>query len=334
MIEAGLGGRLDATNTIPSQVTVLTSVGLDHTEWLGDTEEEIAAEKLAVLRDDSTLVLGRVSEPVRELAERTAAERGAALLIAPEDPGEGIRLARPRPVPAPQLRPRLHRRGGLPRPARPGARRRGRRRPDGPRPARAGREDSPPTYLDAAHNVDAAAALAEALPEVAGDAPVIACLAMLADKDAEGAVAALAPALERVVCTEIPAETLRSQGRPGAAGHPADDLARICRAAGLEAEAEPDLVEALARARELRRRRATASSSSPAPTTCWRRPAPRSRLTADPPPASGGVSRHSAGLHRKSSSRPRPCGSRASRRGSGYEDLTEPNVRRFRGDSA
>ena len=66
-----------------------------------------------------------------------------------------------------------------------------------------------------------------------------ACLAMLADKDAEGAVAALAPALERVVCTEIPAETLRSQGRPGAAGHPADDLARICRAAGLEAEAEP-----------------------------------------------------------------------------------------------
>ena len=72
------GGRLDATNTIPSQVTVLTSVGLDHTEWLGDTEEEIAAEKLAVLRDHSTLVLGRVSGPVRELAERTAAERGAA----------------------------------------------------------------------------------------------------------------------------------------------------------------------------------------------------------------------------------------------------------------
>ncbi len=71
------GGRLDATNTIPSQVTVLTSVGLDHTEWLGDTEEEIAAEKLAVLRDHTTLVLGRVSGPVRELAERTAAERGA-----------------------------------------------------------------------------------------------------------------------------------------------------------------------------------------------------------------------------------------------------------------
>ena len=63
-IEAGLGGRLDATNTIPSKVTVLTSVGLDHTEWLGETEEQIAAEKLAVLRDQTTLVLGRVSPPV------------------------------------------------------------------------------------------------------------------------------------------------------------------------------------------------------------------------------------------------------------------------------
>ncbi|HEY1854529.1 MAG TPA: hypothetical protein VGG40_08075, partial [Solirubrobacterales bacterium] len=83
-IEAGLGGRLDATNTIPSRVTVLTSIGRDHTEWLGETELEIAGEKLAVLRDHSTLVLGRVSVPVRELAERTAAEHGADLLIAPE----------------------------------------------------------------------------------------------------------------------------------------------------------------------------------------------------------------------------------------------------------
>ena len=59
MIEAGLGGRLDATNVIPSQLTVLTSVGYDHTEWLGETLEEIAAEKLAVLRDHTTLIVGR-----------------------------------------------------------------------------------------------------------------------------------------------------------------------------------------------------------------------------------------------------------------------------------
>ncbi len=60
MIEAGLGGRLDATNVLPSLATALTSVGLEHTQWLGETEEEIAAEKLAVLRDHSTLVVGRV----------------------------------------------------------------------------------------------------------------------------------------------------------------------------------------------------------------------------------------------------------------------------------
>ena len=80
------GGRLDATNTIPSRVTVLTSIGLDHTEWLGETEEEIAAEKLAVLRDHSILVSGGSPPRSRELAERTAAERGARLLDAPRGP--------------------------------------------------------------------------------------------------------------------------------------------------------------------------------------------------------------------------------------------------------
>ena len=62
---------------------MLTSVGLDHTEWLGETEEQIAAEKLAVLRDQTTLVLGRVSPAVAELAEGTARERGARLVSVP-----------------------------------------------------------------------------------------------------------------------------------------------------------------------------------------------------------------------------------------------------------
>ena len=78
MIEAGLGGRLDATNVIPSKLTVLTSVGLDHTEWLGETLEEIAAEKVAVLRDHTTLVREELpvgaEEVVREEARRRHAE--------------------------------------------------------------------------------------------------------------------------------------------------------------------------------------------------------------------------------------------------------------------
>jgi dihydrofolate synthase/folylpolyglutamate synthase len=238
VIEAGLGGRLDATNTIPSRVTVLTSVGLDHTEWLGETEEEIAVEKLAVLRNHSTLVLGRVSDSVRALAERTAAERGARLILAPEDPGRGLRLRAPG---------RFQRRnfalactaaeaflGEL----------------DAERVASVaaaisipGRLEAvckaPPVFLDAAHNRDGAAALAEALPEVAGGRPVIACLAMLRDKDASAAVEALAPCLERAVCTELPPEALMAVGRPGASSLPAAELAAACAAAGLEFETEP-----------------------------------------------------------------------------------------------
>ena len=57
VIEAGLGGRYDATNVIPSQVQVLTGVGLEHTRWLGPTIADIAREKLAVVQEGATLVL-------------------------------------------------------------------------------------------------------------------------------------------------------------------------------------------------------------------------------------------------------------------------------------
>jgi dihydrofolate synthase / folylpolyglutamate synthase len=250
VIEAGLGGRLDATNTIPSKVTVLTSVGLDHTEWLGETEVEIAAEKLAVLRDQTTLVLGGVSPEVAELAERTAAERGARLLRAPEDPGPEIELLA---------------QGGFQRRNFAIARTAAEAflgELDGalvadvaaslPIPGRLERiAEHPPTYVDAAHNPDGAAALAEALQAVAEGRPVVACLAILADKDAEAMVRALAPALERAVCTELPRDALESHGRPGAHSHPAADLFAACEAAGLPAEAVPSFEAALRRGTEL-----------------------------------------------------------------------------------
>ncbi len=242
-IEAGLGGRLDATNTIPSKVTVLTSVGLDHTEWLGESEEEIAAEKLAVLRDHTTLVLGRVSPSVMALAERSAAERGAKLIVAPEDPGPDVQLRAPG---------RFQRRnfalacaaaeaflGELdPKSVRvvaaeveiPG------------RLERAG--EDPPTYLDAAHNPDGAKALGEALPEVAEGRPVIAVLAILADKDAAAMIEALAPSLTQTLCAPLPIH------RPVFS---ADELARLCAEAGVEGEAEPDFATAMLHGRELAR---------------------------------------------------------------------------------
>ena len=57
VVEAGLGGRLDATNVLRTRVVLLTNVGLDHTDVLGDTREAIAREKLAVVRSGATVVL-------------------------------------------------------------------------------------------------------------------------------------------------------------------------------------------------------------------------------------------------------------------------------------
>jgi dihydrofolate synthase/folylpolyglutamate synthase len=57
VVEAGLGGRLDATNVLRSHVVLLTSVGLEHTDVLGETREEIAAEKLAVVQEGTVAVL-------------------------------------------------------------------------------------------------------------------------------------------------------------------------------------------------------------------------------------------------------------------------------------
>ncbi len=250
VIEAGLGGRLDATNTIPSKVTVLTSIGLDHTEWLGETEVEIAAEKLAVLRDQTMLVLGGASPEVEGLAEATARERGAHLVRAPADPGPEVRLRAPGEFQRrnfalacaateaflgrldPELVTRVAGEVTVP-----------------------GRleliAERPPTYIDAAHNAAGAAALAESLPAVTGGRPVVGCLAILADKDAGEMIAALAPVLDRVVCTELPRAALEGHGRPGARSRPAAELAAICKAAGLAAEAEPDFEAALARARAL-----------------------------------------------------------------------------------
>jgi dihydrofolate synthase / folylpolyglutamate synthase len=110
----------------------------------------------------------------------------------------------------------------------------------------------PPTVLDAAHNPAGAAALAEALPAVAAGRPIVACLAVLADKDVNGILGALAPVLAGVVATEIPAQRLASAGRPGARALPAEELAAAARAAGVglvEAAAEP--AAAVARARQL-----------------------------------------------------------------------------------
>jgi dihydrofolate synthase/folylpolyglutamate synthase len=87
VLEAGLGARHDATSAASPEAVVLTNVGLDHMEYLGDTVEEIAAEKLASLRRGAILVLGTEDPRVVGVARRRAARVGARV-VEHEETGE------------------------------------------------------------------------------------------------------------------------------------------------------------------------------------------------------------------------------------------------------
>ena len=86
VLEAGLGARYDATSVSGPEAVVLTNVALDHTEYLGDTIEEIAVEKLASLRRGATLYLGTGDERVVGLARSTCRRIGAKLVQVADPP--------------------------------------------------------------------------------------------------------------------------------------------------------------------------------------------------------------------------------------------------------
>ena len=88
VVEAGLGGRWDATNVLEADVAVLTNVGLEHTRWLGPTVKDIAHEKLAIVAPGATLVLGADLHPDAEAEAQLVAERqGATIVHAAAQPG-------------------------------------------------------------------------------------------------------------------------------------------------------------------------------------------------------------------------------------------------------
>ncbi|TWT75360.1 bifunctional folylpolyglutamate synthase/dihydrofolate synthase [Allorhodopirellula solitaria] len=80
VLETGLGGRLDSTNVFQSDVTLLTSIGLDHQHVLGDTLELIAREKAGILKPGVPAVSGVTKSPARETIRQAANEVGAPLL--------------------------------------------------------------------------------------------------------------------------------------------------------------------------------------------------------------------------------------------------------------
>ena len=170
VVEAGLGGRHDATNVLRSPVQVLTNVGLEHTEVLGATREAIAVEKLAVIQPGAVVVLG---EPEWEALAR---ENGAESVIVAGHSNLALGLAAAeaflgRPVDG-HVDVRL--------------------------PGRLERVSEDPLEIwDGAHNL---AGLGYALPRLPSARYVIVA-SILADKDVDGMLAALSVLGDRLVAT-------------------------------------------------------------------------------------------------------------------------------------
>ncbi len=232
IIEVGLGGRLDATNIIDADVAVLTSVGLDHTEWLGPTREDIGREKAGIFRAGSPVVLGShdmpqsvhdalrifdcraiwppedwgaipepvLSGPVQRLNAAAAISAFEALITKRSELGLQAPLAfeaRARALQSAQLRGRCQ------------------RIPD---PFGATCE----WVLDVAHNPDAARELAKALTTLPPRARVIGVVGILSDKNAGEIIRELAAVIDAWVLCGLDgvrgrtAEQLRAELSPSA----------------------------------------------------------------------------------------------------------------------
>jgi dihydrofolate synthase/folylpolyglutamate synthase len=189
VVEAGLGGRYDATNVLRSPVQVLTNVALEHTEVLGTTREVIAVEKLAVVQPGATVVVG---EPEWEGLAR---ENGAEQVVVAGHSNLAIAIAAAeaflgRPVDGHvqvQLPGRLER-----------------------------LSEDPLEIWDGAHNL---AGLGYMLPRLP-TASYVVVASILADKDVEGMLAALSVLGSRLVATSssnarsLTAEELAERARP------------------------------------------------------------------------------------------------------------------------
>jgi len=82
VIETGMGGRLDATNIITPALSIITSIGLDHTAYLGDTIEQIAGEKAGIIKAGRPVIIGSLPETATQIMVRRAGELRSPVLIA------------------------------------------------------------------------------------------------------------------------------------------------------------------------------------------------------------------------------------------------------------
>lgn len=269
VIEVGLGGRLDATNVIARPaVTGIAQLGMDHERFLGDTIEAIAGEKAGIAKRGVALVTMDYPAAVAARVAEVADAAGARLVSAGRDwfwSGEHGHLAyrdaggevrTPLPVLAGAHQPAnlalaiamLRHQDALPMPTGAFARAaetarwpaRLQRLGDGPLTRLAG--PGVAIWLDGGHNPAAGAAIAQALPALraapgGGDRPLLVILGMLANKDARGLLAPIAPMVDRLIAVPT----------PGHDHHPPADLARAAAAAGIAATGSaPDVPGAIA----------------------------------------------------------------------------------------
>jgi len=228
VVEAGLGGRYDATNVLGADVVVLTNVGLEHTRWLGPTIADIAGEKLAVVKPGATLVLGDDAPEVAALAAQTG-----ATIVRPEPldidlPGyQRTNLAAAAAA--------AHAVLGAPLRTLPA---------NLSVPGRFQVVDHDPlTIVDGAHNAPGIAALAGSVPE-----GTVAVVSILDDKDAAEMLRALLPRLSAAVFTRAPNPRALS---------PATLADLASKVGGIASEIEPDPRKAVERARALAGRNGT-----------------------------------------------------------------------------
>jgi len=228
VVEAGLGGRHDATGVLRAPVVALTNVGLEHTRWLGPTVADIAREKLAVVGPDAALILGEATAEVERLARATGArivhaerDRAGSSLPGFQQANFAVACAAARAWLGAldgALVEQVARRISVP----------GRLQIVGERPL---------VMLDGAHNPSGAAALAAALPQ----RPFVAVVSILDDKDAAAMLRALLPRCTTFVCTAAPSPRALSPAT----------LASLVAQLGAAAEIVPEPHAALARAREI-----------------------------------------------------------------------------------
>lgn len=95
VLETGLGGRLDATNVVMPLLSVITRIGLEHTQWLGDTVTAIAGEKAGIIKPGRPVVCGAMPAEARAVVLRRAAEHGCRVIDVPDSVSVSAIRARP-----------------------------------------------------------------------------------------------------------------------------------------------------------------------------------------------------------------------------------------------